>query len=333
MCLAFSSQFPAALVRVPPVSGRRNEDARPEWASDPRLVRERFEEKMTDEAAVVTRRIREYLVPRFNEWIERLKRRGDLDDETATRRAADACSEILLDARDDVMEDYESGLASGLTAEARAQKTMQAGKSNAGKIFERFSAYAVSRALTDTEWAVWKDTADLEDVIGLPKAELLSVTRRAFGRDVNVLLEADYIVFRPENPEQSLVFVSTKSSMKDRLHNVTMWAILLDVLRSDDAKAHLQLDAVHLETLRNSRYVLVTGDIAAEQPDLRGKDARELLQFDASFCDAAFAAVTEEWNASLPGDVRDVDTRDTAFYRLSALPTYLEALAAETEAT
>jgi hypothetical protein len=199
---------------------------------------------------------------------------------------------------------------------------MQASKSNAGKIFERFSAFAVSRALAGTDWAVWKDTADLEDVLGVPKTELLDVTREAFGKRVKVLLEADYLIFQPARPLETLVFVSTKSSMKDRLHGVTMWAILLETLRNDAARRHLKLDAAHLDTLQRSRYVLITGDFATEQPDLRGDgDPRALLQFDASFCDAAFAAVTQEWNPRLRSSVTEV--RETAFYRLSALPEYL----------
>ena len=223
------------------------------------------------------------------------------------------------------MNDFAKGLPRGLSAEVRAQKNMQAAKSNAGKIFERFSAFAVSRALGGTDWAVWKDTADVEEVLGVPKSELLNVTREAFGKTVTVLLEADYIFFQPARPLETLVFASTKSSMKDRLHNVTMWAILLETLRDEAARKHLYLDAAHLSTLRKSRYILITGDFAAEQPDLKGDgDPRALLQFDASFCDAAFAAVTPEWNPGLASKVTEV--RETAFYRLSALPSYLDAL-------
>jgi hypothetical protein len=279
---------------------------------------------MTDPGATVTRRIRSFLVPRLDETIARHEAEGR-DAAEATRLAVDSCSEILLAARADVMGDFASTLPAGLSEEARVQKMMQASKSNAGKIFERFSALAISRALANTSWAVWKDTADLEEVLGVPKTELLDVTRDAFGKRVEVLLEADYLVFQPERPLESLVFVSTKSSMKDRLHNVTMWAVLLETLRNEEARRHLRLNAAHLETLKRSRYVLVTGDLAVEQPDLRGSaDARALLQFDASFCDAAFAAVTPEWNSTLKSDVDGI--RESAFYRLSALPGYLNAL-------
>jgi hypothetical protein len=297
---------------------------RPDWASDPAAVRKRFEDKMTDSTGAVTRRIAEFLVPRLDAVVERHVRRG-MDRIDATRAAVDSCSEILLEAKADVMSDFASGLSGTLAPEARAQKMMQASKSNAGKIFERFSAYAISRALAGTDWAVWKDTADIEDVLGVPKVELLDVTRDAFGKRVKVLLEADYLIFQPRRPLETLVFASTKSSMKDRLHNVTMWAILLETLRNDVARRHLQLDAAHLETLQRSRYVLITGDFASEQPDLRGDgDPRALLQFDASFCDAAFAAVTQQWNSTLRSRVDEV--RDTAFYRLSALPDYLVQL-------
>jgi hypothetical protein len=72
--------------------------------------------------------------------------------------------------------------------------------------------------------------------------------------------------------------------------------------------------------------VLITGDLAVEQPDLRGSaDARALLQFDASFCDAAFVAVTPEWNSTLKSAVV-AGVRESAFYRLSALPSYLKAI-------
>ena len=279
---------------------------------------------MTAPTGTITRRNSEFLVPRLEEAVARHKAQG-CDDEEAARLAVDSSSEILLQARSDVMADFAAGLPSNLSPEDKAQKLMQASKSNAGKIFERFSAYAISRALAGTDWALWKDTADLKDVLGVPKAELLNVTREAFGKKVAVLLEADYLLFQPARPLETLVFVSTKSSMKDRLHNVTMWALLLEVLRDEVARSRLCLDAAHLDTLKRSKYVLVTGDFATEQPDLRGDgDPRALLQFDASFCDAAFAAVTPEWNPGLASDVTEV--RETAFYRLSALPRYLEAL-------
>lgn len=279
---------------------------------------------MTSPSATITRRIDEFLVPRLDEVVMRHKEDG-LSDGEAARLAVDSSSEILLQARGDVMADYTAGLPAGLSPREEAQKLMQASKSNAGKIFERFSAYAISRALAGTGWALWKDTADLKDVIGVPKPELLNVTREAFGKKVSVLIEADYLLFQPARPLETLVFVSTKSSMKDRLHSVTMWALLLEVLRDEVAGPRLCLDAAHLDTLKRSRYVLVTGDFAAEQPDLRGDgDPRALLQFDASFCDAAFAAVTPRWNPGLKSQVSEV--RETAFYRLSALPSYLEAL-------
>jgi hypothetical protein len=281
---------------------------------------------MTDADFAVTRRIGAFLVPRLDEAVARHRAAG-LDATAAGKLAVDSCSEVLLAARGDVMQDFASTLKPGLSVEVRAQKMMQAAKSNAGKIFERFSAFAISRSLAETDWAVWKDTADLKDVLGIPKAELLGVTRKAFGKQIEVFLEADYLIFQPARPLETLVFVSTKSSMKDRLHNVTMWAVFLEALRNEEARRHLRLDAAHLDTLRRSRYVLVTGDIAEQQPDLRGSaDPRALLQFDASFCDAAFAAVTPEWNSTLKSEVDGV--RESAFYRLSALPSYLDELEA-----
>lgn len=300
--------------------------ARPAWASDPLQVRARFEANMTSNDLTTTRRISEFLVPRLDAIVEQHEAAGR-DSAEARRVAIDSCSEILRDARDEVMGDFASTLTSGLSAESRAQKMMQASKSNAGKIFERFSAFAISRALSGTDWAVWKDTKDLGDVLGVSKSELLDVRREAFGKQVEVLLEADYLIFQPARPLETLVFVSTKSSMKDRLHNVTMWAVLLETLRNEAARKHLRLDATHLETLKRSRYVLVTGDFAVEQPDLRGSaDPRALLQFDASFCDAAFAAVTPAWNPVLASAASEV--RGSAFYRLSALPSYLAVLEA-----
>ncbi|MGN6373140.1 MAG: hypothetical protein ACTHM1_09135 [Solirubrobacteraceae bacterium] len=120
--------------------------------------------------------------------------------------------------------------------------------------------------------------------------------------------------------------------MKDRLHNTTMWAIVLEALRDDVVRKRLRLDATRLEILKRSRYVLVTGDIAPEQSDLKGSaPPRPLLRFDASFCDAAFAAVTPEWNPVLAAEIDDGE-RATAFYRLSALPSYLDKLAEQLDA-
>lgn len=76
----------------------------------------------------------------------------------------------------------QGGLAAGLTDEQLAIKRMQAGKSNAGKIFERFTAYAISRAAPNgTAWAVWKDTKDIEQVLGIAKRDMFCITRQAFG--------------------------------------------------------------------------------------------------------------------------------------------------------
>jgi hypothetical protein len=300
--------------------------ARPAWASVPEQVRARFEDNMTSERLATTRRTSQFMAPRLDEIVAQYEAAGQSSAD-ARRLAIDSCSEILLAARSEVMGDFASTLSPELSVESRTQKMMQASKSNAGKIFERFSAFAISRALAGTDWAVWKDTKDLSDVLGVPKGELLNVTREAFGSRVEVLLEADYLIFQPARPLETLVFVSTKSSMKDRLHNVTMWAVLLETLRDETARKHLRLDATHLETLKRSRYVLVTGDFAVEQPDLRGSaDPRALLQFDASFCDAAFAAVTQAWNPVLASEASEI--RGSAFYRLSALPSYLALLEA-----
>lgn len=299
---------------------------RPSWASDPVDVRARFERAMTDVDKTVTGRVGRFLVPRFNAQVDRLVR-SDVDQVEALRLAGDSCSEILLDAQQDVMADFDTGLDAELSTVERTQKRMQASKSNAGKIFERFSAWAISRALTGTDWAVWKDTADIADVLGVSKADLFKVQREALGGTLTVLLEADYVVFRPVDPLAALVLVSSKSSMKDRLHGVTMWAMVVECLRSSAVREHFGLSAKHVDTLARSKYVVVTGDIATEQPDLRGTDPRALLQFDVSFCDAAFAAVTQEWNSQLAGAATaPPGGRTDAFYRLSALPSYLATI-------
>ncbi|MGN6373139.1 MAG: hypothetical protein ACTHM1_09130 [Solirubrobacteraceae bacterium] len=183
---------------------------RASWARDPGQVRARFEKNMTSDRLVTTKRIAEFLAPSLDSVVKGYEAEG-VDSAAAHRLAVDSCSEILLDAQGRVMDDIESRLPSSLTAGRREQKRMQAAKSNAGKIFERFSAFAISRALAGTEWAVWKDTADVGEVLGVPKKELLGLKREAFGSPIEVLLEADYVIFQPMRPLETLVLVSTKS--------------------------------------------------------------------------------------------------------------------------
>ena len=106
------------------------------WANDPAEVRARFEAKMTDRSATITRRIDDYLRPRLDEIIAMYLGEGH-GKLVARALAMNHCSEILIAAQTEVMADFDKSLADDLSIEVRTQKRMQAAKSNAGKIFER----------------------------------------------------------------------------------------------------------------------------------------------------------------------------------------------------
>jgi hypothetical protein len=257
--------------------------------------------------------------------------------------AANHCSEIFLDAKPDVLAEVERDLAkhkiAPLTAKELAaaadlaaatpaptglrDKRSQMLVSRGGKMFERFVPYALSKSLDGTPWAVWKDTADIRNILGVSKDKLLGFTKLAFGRSFRVTMEADFIAMRPDAPlSHPIVLMNCKTSAKERLHQATMWAMLLRIVRDPELCKKFEIDPENIDRWKRCRYVGVIGDFAVEQPDLRA-EPRRLLQFDFSFFDYTFAAVTEKWCPDFPSHYA---AEIKGIFRLSAARDALLAL-------
>jgi hypothetical protein len=212
-----------------------------------------------EKTRIVTGNVARHLVPRLERIEQRYAEQGEAH---SWAMAANHCSEIFLDAKPDVIAEIERDLATG-----RAEKLSKADLAEAeeldeatptptglrdrksqmlvsrgGKMFERFVPFALSKSLADTPWAVWKDTNDISNILGVPKDALLGFTKRAFGQDFRVTLEADFIALRPDAPlSHPIVLMNCKTSAKERLHQATMWAILLQILRDPLLSAKFEM--------------------------------------------------------------------------------------------
>lgn len=307
---------------------------------DGAAVREAFEQKMTEPGEIVTGNVARHLVPRLQRIANRYASDGA---ERPWAMAANHCSEIFLDAKEDVLAEIDRDLGQGtappLTTEDLAEaaelalaapppaaptpvstglrdKRSQMLVSRGGKMFERFVPYALSKSLGGTPWAVWKDTNDISNILGISKDELLGFNKWAFGQTFRVSLEADFIALRPDAPQDHpIILMNCKTSAKERLHQATMWAILLQIVREPELSKKFDIEVANVERWKKCRYVGVIGDFAVEQPDLRG-EPRRLLQFDFSFFDYTFAVVTEAWCPGFPS--RYDPSNAKSIYRLSA---------------
>ena len=274
---------------------------------------------------VVYRRLLESVAPLHEERITRLQAEGHPSPAIG---ALDSLGDILRAAYGPVLADIERSLPEQPDAseEEKAklrQKRMQAVKSNAGKIFERYVGYAIARALVGTGWAVWHNSRDAKRVFGFDPREWLTVTKEFGDNTVTVDIEGDLLIARPNDEHGSLVLLSVKSSLKDRLHNVPMWNLVKEIALDDGMSRKLGLTARNPDKLRRVVYCLACSDIAEEQRDL-DVDPRAKIKFDVALLDYAFASVASP-DATHLSEVISAEGREgTFFHRLSAIGRILE---------
>lgn len=256
-------------------------------------IRERFESEMINPRQLVTGLVGKFFVPLLHE-IRQKKQSWAL--------AVNHCSEVLKNTKEVWINELKNNMVKTSTANNTTvndwgrTKLDQQITSTIGKGYERFTAYSLSKSLENTNWAIWKDRADIKDVVGVGKKELLGFVKNGIDP---LEIEADFIAFHAASPlDYPMVLCNCKTSLKERLHQATMWAMTVQILRDSYMSAKFNM-TTESPILKKCKYILITGDVAAEQPDLR-KKARKLLQFDFSFFDATFAAITEEWNAEMP---------------------------------
>lgn len=190
-------------------------------------------------------------------------------------------------------------------------------KSNIGKMFEKFAGVALAYALheVDADYAVLPFRAGN---VSLIKGKTRSSFRVGFQFGDGSLfthIDADAFAFCPTDTDAPIYFLSMKSTLKDRFHNVPFWNLLRRAAVSPDFPEIIPADA---DALARLRYVAICSDFAEEQPDFGTEaGARNLLKVDASLLDGAY--VSSSRAGGLPDDCANHlgDVRPHAFYRYS----------------
>ena len=201
-------------------------------------------------------------------------------------------------------------------------------KSNIGKMFEKFAGVALAQALLDSDapYAVLPFRADTVALIQHKSRDSFRVGFRFGDGSLFTHIDADAFAFNPTNSESPIYFLSMKSTLKDRFHNVPFWNLLRRAAVSDDFPEIIPVDR---DALSRLRYIAVCSDFAEEQPDFGTvAGARNLLKIDASLLDGAY--VSSSRAGGLPDDCDNHmgDVRPHAFYRYSCFYDYLNRSAA-----
>lgn len=283
---------------------------------------------------LVFTRLKRFVAPRHE---EKIKTFIDEGEEYPAIKALDFLGNILLEAYPEVQADIETEnpLPDDTDDKARIklveQSRRQAVKSNAGKIFERYVGYALAKALQGTRWAVWHNRKDAKEKFGFVPSEYLSIVKQLKGNEeIDVEIEGDLLISRPGVPDYPLIVISIKSTLKDRLHNVTMWQLAKNISLDENMSKTLGLVAKNPQKLRRVYYCLACADIAQEQRDLQTTPRRK-IKFDVSFLDFAFAAVAGDELDHLASFVSEQGRGDDLFHRMSAIGSMLTYIDGEYE--
>lgn len=282
---------------------------------------------------LVFTRLKRFLAPRHEEKIKTFTNEGE---EHPAIKALDFLGNILLEAYPEVKADIENEIPLPADADENVRKKLeqsrrQAVKSNAGKIFERYVGYALAKALQGTGWAVWHNRQDAKKILGFAPSEYLSIVKQLKdNEEIAVEIEGDLLISRPGVPDYPLIVVSIKSTLKDRLHNVTMWQLAKNIALDENMSKTLGLVAKNPQKLNQVYYCLACADIAQEQRDLE-KAPRRKIKFDVSFLDFAFAAVTGDELDHLASAVSEQGRGNDLFHRMSAIGTMLTYIDTEYE--
>ena len=161
-------------------------------------------------------------------------------------------------------------------------------KSNTGKMFERLIIFSISENLLHHD----------SDFVCLPYVksvkELMSEDPNIFNINVTLGeknffsdLDADAVVFNPENPlDNEIYFLTMKSTLKDRLHSAIFLNLLRYVALGDSQE---RVTSNSPEILHRLNYVLVCTVLAEEQPDLNSEDGPIcMIGLDVALLDGAF---------------------------------------------
>lgn len=269
---------------------------------------------------IVFTRLQEFIVPRHEAKIEELKASGE---QKPAFKALDFVGDILRAAYPQVKADIETKIPIPDSADEKTrvkveQSRRQAVKSNAGKIFERYVGYALATALQGTEWAVWHNRRDAKTLLGFDPSQHLLITKQFEDEEIAVEIEGDLLIARPGDPDSPIILFSIKSTLKERLHNVTMWQLAKNIALDPDMSKKMGLVAKNPSKLERVLYCLACSDTAQEQPDL-AKEPRRKIKFDVSFLDYAFAAVASNEVSHLASVISKQGRGKDLFHRMSLI--------------
>ena len=145
--------------------------------------------------------------------------------------------------------------------------------------------------------------------------EKFTVAKRLGPRQYKTAIDADLIIFSPNQETKPIYMVSIKSTLKDRFHNVPFWNLLRSLATNDTVQ---DITAEHRSFLRNVKYISICTDLAEEQPDFAAETGpRNMLCFDAALLDGAYVTASRANGVSASENCIGLE-RDAPFHRLSA---------------
>lgn len=179
------------------------------------------------------------------------------------------------------------------TSAKQTQLANQFLKSNTGKMFERFTGLALTKALDlfSSPYAVIPFKNEYLRLIPQVDPDRFRIRVSSGGADLFTRLDADLIAIAPQDLRSRIYMLSIKSTLKDRFHNVPFWNLLRRLAVDGGMEG---ISAEDPEFLRHVHYVGICSDLAEEQPDF-GADSgpRSLLQIDALLLDAAYVTASK----------------------------------------
>lgn len=264
----------------------------------------------TEEKDKVLHRIREFWWPHFV---------ADFDnDPRKTIDTLDLCMDEGQEHLRRVATEYAANLGFDPGTPAHTQRVSQVLKSNTGKMFERFIALSVAHTLEkfESSYCVWSFTNDLKNITSAFKKDDLKVSISLGKATYTTHIDADFVIFNPNDKDGPYFLVSIKSTLKDRFHNVPFWNLLRYASLGEEVET---LKPANAAAVSRPYYIVICSDLAEEQPDFSADcGPRNLLCLDAALLDGAYVTASRAVGLGTSAAHLGLE-RESAFYPLSRL--------------
>lgn len=221
-----------------------------------------------------------------------------------------------------VATNHATNLGFAANSPEHIQRVTQVLKSNTGKMFERLIALSIAHALHtfDSDYCVWSFTADLAEITNVINKDELVVSVKLLGASYQTAIDADFLIFDPNNADADYFLVSIKSTLKDRFHNVPFWNLLRHIAIT---KALSNVTPADVDALKRPKYIAVCSDLAEEQPDFSATSGpRNMLCLDAALLDGAYVTASRAKGLGGTGTHLGHD-RSAPFFPLNTLISHL----------